>query len=270
MRDEQMPVDETDVSTAEWLADILIARDPAPGLWAAVECGEMEERIPEFTALAMEQDPLHRHKDVLAHTIAVTAKTRQELLVRLAAMFHDIGKPKTRRIIDGEVTFRHHEAVGARMVRKRFPAWGFDEPLVSDVAMLVELSGRFKGYGDGDGWSDSAVRRYARDAGPLLGPLNHLIRSDCTTKNPRKVQRLQEGMDDLERRIAELARADAEARERPDLDGQDVMDALDIEPGRDVGRALTFLLEEKRRDGALEREEAMRRLKVWWEQEQQA
>ncbi|MEM8906176.1 MAG: HDIG domain-containing metalloprotein [Actinomycetota bacterium] len=249
-------------SPADRLAEILLEDDPTDALWASVEAGEMAELVPDFLLLRMEQDPIHRHKDVLAHTIAVTAKTRPELIVRMAAFFHDIGKPRTKRIIDGEVTFRHHEAVGARMVRKHLPTMGFDDETVETVSRLVELSGRFKGYADG--WSDSAVRRYARDAGPLLGELNHLVRSDCTTKNPRKVQALQAAMDDLEYRIVELAREDARARERPDIDGAEVMEFLDVPPGPQVGEALRFLLEEKRRDGALGREEALRRLKVWW------
>ncbi len=247
---------------ADRLSEILLHEDPTDALWAAVDSGELAELVPDFLLLRMEQDPIHRHKDVLAHTIAVTAKTRPDLIVRMAAFFHDIGKPRTKRIIDGEVTFRHHEAVGARMTRKHLPTMGFDDDVVEAVSRLVELSGRFKGYSDG--WSDAAVRRYARDAGPLLGDLNHLVRSDCTTRNPRKVQALQDAMDDLERRIVELAREDARARERPDIDGAEVMAFLDVPPGPAVGEALRFLLEEKRRDGALGREEALRRLKVWW------
>lgn len=250
-------------TSADRLTEILLDDDVEGALWASVDAAEMAQLVPEFVALRMEQDPIHRHKDVLAHTIAVTAKTRPDLVVRMAAFFHDIGKPRTRRIIDGEVTFRHHEAVGARMVRKMLPPMGFDDEIVDDVARLVELSGRFKGYADG--WSDSAVRRYARDAGHLLGDLNHLVRCDCTTRNPRKVQALQAAMDDLEYRIVELAREDAKARERPDIDGTEVMEFLDLPPGPQVGEALRFLLEEKRRDGELGREEAFRRLKVWWE-----
>ncbi|MEM9606073.1 MAG: HDIG domain-containing metalloprotein [Actinomycetota bacterium] len=248
---------------ADRLTEILLDDDVEGALWASVDAGEMAQLVPEFVALRMEQDPIHRHKDVLAHTIAVTAKTRDDLLVRMAAFFHDIGKPRTRRIIRGEVTFRHHEAVGARMVRKLLPEMGFEDDFIADVAQLVDLSGRFKGYADG--WSDSAVRRYARDAGHLLGDLNHLVRCDCTTRNPRKVQALQAAMDDLEYRIVELAREDAKARERPDIDGKEVMEFLDLPPGPQIGEALTFLLEEKRRDGELGREEAFRRLKVWWE-----
>ena len=221
----------------------------------------MDAIAPEIPLLRMEQDPIHRHKDVLAHTIAVTAKTEPELTVRLAALFHDVGKPKTRRFDNDGVTFRHHEAVGARMARKRLTALGFDEVLVEQVAELVRLSGRFKGYSDG--WSDSAVRRYAREAGPLLGTLNHLIRCDCTTRNARKLEGIQRAMDDLERRIGELAEADRRAAERPDMDGKAVMEYLGIEPGPLVGQAVKMLLELKRSEGELPREELESRLDVW-------
>lgn len=236
--------------------------DPTPSLWSIHDSGRLNVVAPELPLLRMEQDPIHRHKDVLSHTIAVTAKTRPELTVRLAALFHDVGKPKTRRIDDDGVTFRHHEAVGARMARKRLTALEFDEQLVDDVTELVRMSGRFKGYSDG--WSDSAVRRYAREAGPLLGTLNHLIRCDCTTRNARKLAGIQAAMDDLERRIGELAEADRIAAERPDMDGGDVMAYLDIPPGPAVGEAVRMLLEVKRSEGTLERSELESRLDAWW------
>ena len=222
----------------------------------------MNDLAPEIPLLRMEQDPIHRHKDVLAHTIAVTSKTKPDLTVRLAALFHDVGKPKTRRIDDAGVTFRHHEAVGARMARKRLTALDFDEELVEEVTELVRLSGRFKGYSEG--WSDSAVRRYAREAGPLLGTLNHLIRCDCTTRNARKFENIQRAMDDLERRIGELAEADRRAAERPDMDGDAVMAYLGIEPGPVVGKAVRMLLEVKRAEGELPREELEKRLDAWY------
>ncbi len=222
----------------------------------------MDDVAPELMLLRMEQDPIHRHKDVLAHTVAVVSKTRPDLKVRLAALFHDVGKPRTRRIDDGGVTFRHHEAVGARMARKRLEALDFEEQLVQDVCELVRMSGRFKGYTDG--WSDSAVRRYAREAGPLLGDLNHLIRCDCTTRNERKVRALQGAMDELEERIATLAEADRRAAERPDLDGSDVMAHLDIPPGPEVGQAVRMLLELKRTEGSMDRAELLERLDAWW------
>ncbi len=247
---------------AQDLIDAVMPDDPTESLWKILDSGRMDEIAPELPLLRMEQDPIHRHKDVLTHTIAVTAKTEPELVVRLAALFHDVGKPKTRRIDDDGVTFRHHEAVGARMVRKRLTALGFDEQLVDDVAELVRMSGRFKGYSDG--WSDSAVRRYAREAGPLLGTLNHLIRCDCTTRNARKLAGIQAAMDELEERIADLAEADRIAAERPDMDGGEVMAYLDIPPGPVVGEAVRMLLEIKRTEGQLDRAELEARLDKWW------
>ena len=247
---------------ADRLSVILLEPDCAPGLWASVDSGEMEVLIPELLLLRMEQDPIHRHKDVLAHTIAVVGKTEPEITVRLGALFHDIGKPRTRSFEHGGVTFRHHEAVGARMARRRLTTLGYEEQLVEEVAELVRLSGRFKGYSDG--WSDSAVRRYARDAGPLLGRLNHMIRCDCTTRNREKAAGIQAAMDDLEARIQLLAEEERRAAERPGLDGQAVMERLGLEPGREVGEALAFLLAIKRSEGDLETEELLRRLDAWW------
>jgi poly(A) polymerase len=210
----------------------------------------------------MEQDPIHRHKDVLAHTIAVVAKTPDDEIVRLAALFHDIAKPRTRSFEHGGVTFRHHEVVGARITRKRMEALGYSEPVVDAVSELVRLSGRFKGYAEG--WSDSAVRRYARDAGPLLGRLNALVRSDCTTRNKQKAADLQAAIDDLERRIAALAEEERRAAERPQLDGKAVMDHLGVGPGPHVGEILAMLLEVKRTEGELPVEELHRRIDAWW------
>lgn len=247
---------------ADRLSTILLEPDCAPGLWASVDSGEMDHLVPELLLLRMEQDPIHRHKDVLAHTIAVVSKTEPEITVRLGALFHDIGKPRTRSFEHGEVTFRHHEAVGARMARKRLATLGYEEQLVEEVVEMVRLSGRFKGYSDG--WSDSAVRRYARDAGPLLGRLNHMIRCDCTTRNREKAAGIQAAMDDLETRIQSLAEEEHRAAERPGLDGQVVMEHLGLEPGREVGEALAFLLAIKRSAGDLETEELLRRLDAWW------
>lgn len=222
----------------------------------------MDELVPELPALRMEQDPIHRHKDVLAHTLAVVDKTSSDLVLRLAALFHDIGKPRTRSFEHGGVTFRHHEAVGARMTRKRLRAMGYPESVVDDVAELVRLSGRFKGYADG--WSDSAVRRYARNAGPLLGTLNELVRCDCTTRNRAKEAGLHRDIDDLERRIKELAEEDRRAAERPGIDGVAVMKHLGLTPGPEVGEALSHLLAIKRTEGDLGRDELLRRLDAWW------
>lgn len=252
----------TTSTLAQDLIDALSPEDPTDSLWALCDSGRMEAIAPEIPLLRMEQDPIHRHKDVLAHTIAVTSKTRPDTTIRLAALFHDVGKPKTRRIDESGVTFRHHEAVGARMARKRLVALDFDEQVVEDVVELVRLSGRFKGYSDG--WSDSAVRRYAREAGPLLGSLNHLIRCDCTTRNARKLEGIQRAMDDLERRIGELAEADRRAAERPDMDGDEVMAYLGLEPGPVVGKAVKMLLEVKRTEGELPRAELEARLDSWF------
>ena len=246
----------------EELCALLSGDDPAPRLWSAIDRGTMARIVPELPDLEMEQDPIHRHKDVLAHTIAVVAKTPDDLVVRLAALFHDIGKPRTRSYEHGEVTFRHHEAVGARMTRKRLAELGFDEGTVDDVSELVRLSGRFKGYASG--WSDAAVRRYARDAGPLLGRLNQLVRSDCTTRNLQREADLHHQIDDLERRIAELADAERRAAERPQIDGGAVMAHLGLPPGPKVGEALAWLLEVKRSEGDLPAGELLARLDGWW------
>lgn len=246
----------------EHLSAALLADDCSHALWELVDSGKAEQIIPELPALALEQDPIHKHKDVLAHTIAVTAKTRADLVLRMAALFHDIGKPRTRRIDENGVTFRHHEAVGAKMTKKRLRALGYPDDVVRDVAELVRLSGRFKGYADG--WSDSAVRRYARDAGHLLGLLNELVRSDCTTRNQRKRLELQHHVDSLEERIVELAAADRRKAERPLIDGQAVMDRYDIGPGPLVGKALKFLLELKRSEPDLDVEATEARLDAWW------
>jgi poly(A) polymerase len=231
-------------------------------LWSALESGRLAELVPELPALRMEQDPIHKHKDVLTHTIAVVAKTSPDLRVRLAALFHDIAKPRTRSYEHGGVTFRHHEAVGAKMTRKRLAALGYPDDIVSDVAALVRLSGRFKGYGDG--WSDSAVRRYARDAGHLLGQLNELVRCDCTTRNKIRVANLHREIDELEQRIRTLAEEERRAAERPGLDGNAVMRHLGVGPGPWVGEALAFLLDIKRREGDLPDDELSRRLHSWW------
>lgn len=249
----------------ETLSNVLLADDPTDGLWHLVDSGLADEMIPELPGLALEQDPIHKHKDVLAHSIAVTAKTRPDLVLRLSALFHDIGKPRTRKIdpVLG-VTFRHHEAVGAKMTRKRLAALEYDDQIVDDVTELVRLSGRFKGFADG--WSDSAVRRYARDAGHLLGTLNELIRSDCTTRNERKRQELHHHVDVLEKRIADLAEADRLAAERPLIDGTEVMERFDVTPGPMVGRALKFLLELKRTEPQLDLAGTEARLDAWWDE----
>ena len=219
------------------LCEMLTDSDPVARLWSAVNDATMSEIIPEFLDLAMQQRPECRHKDVLAHTIIVVSQAPNDLVVRLAAFFHDIGKPCTRKFENGEVTFRHHEAVGASMTKVRLEALGFDAQTVRDVSEIVRLSGRFKGFGSG--WSDPAVRRYVRDAGDLLPKLNALVRADCTTRNQRKAERLQWMVDELEARIADIAEADTRAAERPQMDGRAVMVHLGVGPGRGSGAPWT-------------------------------
>lgn len=252
----------TETAPAELLNEILMADDVSGSLWAAIDSGRIDALVPELPALRMEQDPIHRHKDVLSHTVAVVAKTPHDLVVRLAALFHDIAKPKTRSFEHGGVTFRHHEVVGGRMTRKRMAAMGYDEATIDAVSELVRLSGRFKGYADG--WSDAAVRRYARDAGPLLGQLNALVRSDCTTRNRAKADALQESIDELEHRIAELAEEDRRNAERPQIDGDAVMAHLGIGPSREVGQIMRWLMELKRAEGVLPDDELLARLDAYY------
>ena len=216
----------------------------------------------ELPGLALEQDPIHHHKDVLAHTMAVIDKTSPIRLLRLAAMFHDVGKPKTRNFVNGGVTFHHHEVVGARMTRRRMEALRYSNEDTDTVVALVELHLRFHTYRLG--WTDKAVRRYVRDAGPLLDLLNELTRCDCTTRNARKARQLDARMDELEARIAELREQEEIDAIRPDLDGAQIMDHLGIGPSRDVGHALNFLLELRMDEGPLGEEEARRRLDGWW------
>jgi poly(A) polymerase len=254
----------TVISPAEALSEVLLRDNPSDGLWQLVDSGWADEHLPELTQLRLEQDPIHRHKDVLSHTIAVTSQAPGRERLRLAALFHDIGKPATRKIDATGVTFHHHEAVGAKIARPRMRELGYEKTMVREVSQLVFLSGRFKGYTNG--WTDAAVRRYARDAGPLLGDLNALVRSDCTSRNPKRVRALHEALDDLELRIGALAREDARRAERPEIDGAAVMEHLGIDPGPDVGVAMKFLLTLKRESGELGDDEVLRRLDEWWAQ----
>jgi poly(A) polymerase len=249
------------------LDKLLVVDDPSPGLWFLADTELSDEFLPELRALRLEQDPIHRHKDVLAHTIAVVAKTSPRLVVRLAALLHDVGKPKTRSIGPRGVSFHHHEVVGARMARDRLRALRYPNDVVDDVQRLVFLHLRFHGYQD-DVWSDAAVRRYARDAGPLLDELNELTRSDCTTRNERKARMLAARMDALEARIAELREREELDAIRPDIDGNRVMALLGVGPGPVVGEALAMLLEARLDEGPLGEEEAERRLLAWWAERQ--
>jgi len=245
---------------------LLTVPRPGPGLWFVVRTGLAEELLPELAHLATAQDPLHRHKDVLAHTIAVVERTpASDRMLRLAALFHDVGKPKTRSIGPEGVSFHHHEVVGARMTEERMRALRYPADEIEAVRRLVELHLRFHGYSEGDGgWTDSAVRRYARDAGPLLDPLNALTRADCTTRNRARAQALARRMDQLEARIARLREQEELDAIRPDLDGHQVMEQLGIGPGPVVGQALAFLLEQRLDEGPLGEAEARRRLDEWW------
>ncbi len=245
------------------LSKLLVVDDPSAGLWFLVDTELANEFLPELRGLRLEQDPIHRHKDVLSHTIAVVAKTSPRLVVRLAALLHDIGKPKTRSIGPKGVSFHHHEVVGARMARDRLRALRFSNDMVDDVTRLVFLHLRFHGYRD-DVWTDAAVRRYARDAGPLLDDLTELTRCDCTTRNERKARMLAKRLDDLESRIAELREREELGAIRPDIDGNRVMELLGVGPGRVVGEALSMLLEARLDEGPLGQEEAEGRLLAWW------
>ncbi len=247
------------------LDKMIVAAVPSTALWFVVRTGLAEEFLPELPGLALEQDPIHRHKDVLAHTLAVVDKVSPDRLLRLAALFHDVGKPKTRAFVDGGVTFHHHEVVGARMTRQRMVALKYPKDDIDTVTELVNLHLRFHTYRLG--WTDRAVRRYVRDAGPLLDRLNELTRCDCTTRNAAKARALGRRMDELEARIAELREQEELDAIRPDLDGAQVMAQLGIGPGRQVGRALSFLLELRMEEGPLGEEEARRRLASWWEEQ---
>jgi poly(A) polymerase len=251
------------------LDKLIVVDDPTNGLWFLVDNGLMDEFLPELPAMRLEQDPIHRHKDVLAHTIAVINNVgpldrdgRPNRITRLAALFHDVGKPKTRAIGPSGVSFHHHEVVGARITRDRMRALKYSNDDVEVVSRLVYLHLRFHTYSMG--WTDSAVRRFVRDAGPLLAELIELTRSDCTTRNQRKADQLARRMDSLEERIAELQAQEELDAIRPDLNGEQVMEALGIAPGREVGQALAFLLELRLEEGPLGEDEARRRLADWW------
>jgi poly(A) polymerase len=244
------------------LDKLLVLADPQPGLWLIVQTGLADQFLPELPALALEQDPVQRHKDVLAHTIAVVGKTRPDRILRLAALFHDVGKPRTRAFGPGGVSFHHHDVVGARMTRARMQALRYPSEDIDKVSRLVELHLRFHTYQMG--WTDSALRRYARDAGELLGLLNELTRADSTTRNKAKVRALEQRMDEFEARLAHLREREALEAIRPELDGAEVMALLGISPGPTVGRALEFLLEIRLEEGLIGKEEARRRLLGWW------
>lgn len=273
--------DRIEIVSAERVRDeltkLLLADEPRPGIGLLVDSGLAEHVIPEIPALRLEADEHHHHKDVYQHSLTVLdqaigyEKERHpgeapDLVLRLAAILHDIGKPATRRFEPGgAVSFYHHDVVGAKLAKKRLTALRFDKATIDAVARLIELHLRFFGYADAQ-WTDSAVRRYVRDAGPELERLHMLTRADVTTRNRRKADRLAFAYDDLEARIKELKEQEELDAVRPDLDGEQVMQVLGIRPGREVGQAMKFLLELRLDEGPLGEEEATRRLLEWWEQ----
>jgi poly(A) polymerase len=225
--------------------------------------------LPELPKLRLEIDEHHRHKDVYEHSLIVLEQAiaqeedGPDLVLRLAALLHDIGKPRTRRYEDGgRVSFHHHEVVGAKMTRKRLSALRYPKDVIADVSRLVELHLRFHGYGTGE-WTDAAVRRYVRDAGPLLARLHKLTRADCTTRNKRKAERLRRTYDDLEVRIERLAEQEELAAIRPEIDGNEIQEILGIKPGPLVGRAYKFLLELRLDRGLIGKEAAADELRRW-------
>lgn len=259
------------------LSKLLLSAQPRLGLQVLVETGLADHVLPELPALRLEIDEHHRHKDVYEHSLTVLDKAialetgpdgpvpGPDLVLRLAALLHDIGKPRTRRFEPGGgVSFHHHEVVGAKMTAKRLKELRFDKATVQAVSRLTELHLRFHGYGEG-GWTDSAVRRYVTDAGPLLERLHRLTRSDCTTRNQRKAARLSAAYDDLEARIATLREQEELAAIRPDLDGTQIMEILGIGPGREVGAAYKHLLDVRMERGPLGEDEARAELLAWWE-----
>jgi poly(A) polymerase len=262
------------------LSKLLCSPSPRAGLEVLVDTGMADQVLPELPALRLEIDEHHRHKDVYEHSLIVLdqaiaqetgpdgAVPAPDLVLRLAALLHDIGKPATRRFESGGgVSFHHHELVGAKLVAKRLRALKYEKQVVKDVARLVELHLRFHGYGDG-AWTDSAVRRYVTDAGPLLERLHRLTRADCTTRNRRKAKRLADAYTDLEARIETLREQEEIDAIRPDLDGTQIMAVLGIGPSRDVGAAYQHLLALRMEHGPLGEERATAELRSWWDSRQ--
>jgi poly(A) polymerase len=258
------------------LVKLVCAPHPRRGLRLLVETGLAAYVLPELPALVLERDEHHRHKDVYEHTLTVLEQSIDledrlpgggpDFVSRFAALMHDVGKPRTRRFLDdGSVTFHHHDVVGAKITRKRMQALRFSKDDTDAVARLVELHLRFHGYGSGE-WTDSAVRRYVRDAGDQLERLHVLTRADCTTRNRAKAERLRRAYDDLENRIARLQEKEELDSIRPDLDGNQIMEVLGIGPGREVGEAYRFLLELRLDHGPMPEADAAAALREWWGQ----
>jgi poly(A) polymerase len=251
---------------------LLMSDNPRIGITILVDTGLATLVLPEIPKLRLEIDEHHHHKDVYEHSITVLEQAISHedrlggpsLVIRLAALLHDIGKPKTRNLIEGGgVSFHHHEVVGARLSKTRLKALRFDNETIDAVETLIALHLRFHGYGDGE-WTDSAVRRYVRDAGELLVHLHVLTRADCTTRNAKKAERLARTYDGLEARIAKLETEEELSKIRPDLDGAQVMQLLDLKPSADVGKALDFLMELRMERGPLGEERATEELIQWW------
>ncbi|MCB5163316.1 CCA tRNA nucleotidyltransferase [Streptomyces bambusae] len=266
--------DRLEIVSAERVRDelnkLLLSAHPRKGLALLVETGLADHVLPELPALRLESDEHHRHKDVYDHSLIVLEQAIDleedgpDLVLRLAALLHDIGKPRTRRFeSDGRVSFHHHEVVGAKMTKKRMTALKYSNDMVKEVSRLVELHLRFHGYGTGE-WTDSAVRRYVRDAGPLLDRLHKLTRSDCTTRNKRKAAALSRAYDGLEDRISQLKEQEELDSIRPDLDGNEIMTVLGVGPGPLIGQAYKFLLELRLENGPMGRDAAAEALKEWW------
>jgi poly(A) polymerase len=257
--------DRLSIVSAERIRDeldkLLVAEDARAGFELLVRTGLADRFLPELSALQMEQDPVHRHKDVLRHTFAVVMRCEPDPVLRLAALLHDVGKPSTRRVGPDGVSFHHHEVVGARMAEERLRALRYPSSVIQDVRKLVELHLRFHGYGEG--WTDAAVRRYVHDAGPLLDKLNQLTRADVTTRDPKRAERFARLQDDLEERIARLAEEENLAAIRPSLDGRQVMERLGIEPGPIVGEALAYLMEVRMERGEVPADVAFALLDAW-------
>ena len=257
------------------LVRLLQTDHPVRGIRLLVDTGLMDLFLPEVPALRLEVDEHHHHKDVYEHSLTVLRQAIElekarspgaapDVPLRLAALLHDIGKPTTRRLEPGGgVTFHHHDIKGARLARKRLQALRFDSDTISSVTQLIELHLRFFGYAEG-AWTDSAVRRYVRDAGPELARLHILTRADVTTRNKRKGARLAGAYDDIERRIDELAAAEELGAMRPALDGNRIQEVLGIRPGPEVGKAYRFLLDLRLDEGVLDEAEAEARLREWW------
>ena len=272
--------DRLSIISAERIRDEFIktvmSSDPRAGITTLVDTGLCEKFLPEIPKLRLEIDEHHHHKDVYEHTLTVVEQSialeerlgGPNLVARLAALMHDVGKPKTRALIDGGgVSFHHHEVVGARMTKERLKKLRFDHDVVEDVSQLVFLHLRFHGYGDG-AWTDSAVRRYVRDAGDLLTHLHVLTRADCTTRNRKKAETLASHYDGLENRIAQLMEQEELLKIRPDLDGHAIMKLRGIPAGPKIGKAYDFLLELRLEHGPLGKERAEAELRKWWNENQ--